>query len=76
MPTPETIKTDNGQSFLSQTFGEMLDEMKEQGSGTFTLDRNDGGALALLTTDRRMVEAVKGLVEVVAKEQEARHDEA
>lgn len=73
MSTPETIKTDNGKSFLSQTFGELLDEMKEQGSGTFTLDRADGGALALLTTDRRMVEAIKGLVEVVAPMQEASH---
>lgn len=73
MPAPENILTDNGPSFLSQTFGKLLDEMKEQGSGTFTLDRNDGGALALLTTDRRMVEAIKGLVEVVAKEQEVSH---
>ncbi len=63
MTAPETTLTDNGKSFLSQTFSELLDELDGKGSGTISLTRGDGGALALMTTDRNMIEIITGLVE-------------
>ncbi|SNS06027.1 hypothetical protein SAMN04488503_2502 [Humidesulfovibrio mexicanus] len=64
MTAPETIKTDNGKSFLSKTFGELLGELNERGSGTLSFTRGDGGALALLTTDPRMIEILERLREL------------
>lgn len=61
MPTPDTIKTDNGKSFLNQTFRELLDEMEQVGSRNFTLTRGDGKALALMTTDPNMIEIIEEL---------------
>ncbi len=82
MPTPETIMTDNGKSFLSQTFGELLDEMKARDSSHFTLTRDDGGALGLLTTDPDLIERIERTLQqfdgdrTTALEQEVSHEEA
>lgn len=70
MTTPETIKADNGKGFLTQAFAELLDEIQGQDSGTLTLTRGDGGALALLTTDPRMIEVIEGLVELATPQGE------
>ena len=60
MPTPDNIKIDNGKSFMSMAFRELLDEMERRSSGSLTLTRNHGGAVALLTTSPRMIRAIKG----------------
>lgn len=62
MTTPETIMTDNGKGFLSQTFAELLEEMRQRGSRNLSLTRGDGEALALMTTDPAMIEIIEGLI--------------
>lgn len=77
MPTPETIKTDNGKSFLSRTFAELLDELKENCGSTTILIRHDGEAAALLTIDPNMIKAVRVFAERTATQsEEASHVQA
>lgn len=77
MTTPETIKTDNGKGFLSQTFAELLDKLEEDGGSTTILIRHDGEAAALLTKDPGMIKAVKNFVERTSQQrEEVDHEEA
>jgi len=64
MTTPTTLMTDNGKDFLSRSFADLLDELKEQDAQSFTFFRADGGAAAMLTTNPRLIQAIRNYTEL------------
>lgn len=72
-----TIQTDDDNSvFLTSSFATLLEEMESRKATYFTLTRDDGGVLALLTTNSELIKYVEAAIEayVDAVSEEDGHD--
>jgi hypothetical protein len=74
---PKIIDKTDDDNFVTASFASLLGELKTRGSSYFTLKRDDGGALGLLTTNPELIQYVEAAIEAYedarAESEEASH---